>query len=428
MRKSSLFPAVATLLLAGNVYARVNVSKYAITIDEPVTAQNTAAAWAKCQKLGGKNPSVTLKQCDDAGLAAAVKAFPGLTKLTVENSKHLTSVAALEGTKLTRLTLRRLPAVADLAPIGAVRTLENLEINSVGFKNADLSFCAPLRALTQFELRNFPATCKTIAGIDKCAKLRQLTLGGNQGPLDLAPLAAFKTLRKIDLPYVNGLDLTPVTRMPSLTDLSLYGAANLDLAPLAACPKLKSITTYATKGIKDYNDLAKIKTLEEVKAGLSQMHDLSWAPQLPNLKKLALFAETYKSYAPLAQCRKLEDLTFWNMRHPVDVAQFANGVAPLKKLSLWESDVVNGAKLAGLAKSGKLTSLNLCEVNGGKRPFDISFVTALTTLQELNLRKAQIPDLTPVTKLPNLKRLTVDKAQKAQLEGKLGKNVRISAY
>ena len=183
-----------------------------------------------------------------------------------------------------------------------------------------------------------------------------------------------------------------------------------------------------TKRIKDYNDLARIKTLEFVNAGLSQMNDLSWAPQLPNLKKLSLFAETYKSYAPLAQCKKLENLTFWSMRHPVDVAQFADGAAPLKELSLSGSDVVNEAKLAGLAKSGKLTSLNLCEVNKGKKPFDISFVTALPTLEKLELRKAKITDLAPVTKLPNLKRLTVDKNQKAQLEGKLNKNVRISAY
>ena len=183
-----------------------------------------------------------------------------------------------------------------------------------------------------------------------------------------------------------------------------------------------------TKRIKDYNDLARIKTLEFVNAGLSQMNDLSWAPQLPNLKKLSLFAETYRSYAPLAQCKKLESLTFWSMRHPVDVAQFADGAAPLKELSLSGSDVVNEAKLAGLAKSGKLTSLNLCEVNKGKKPFDISFVTALPTLEKLELRKAKITDLAPVTKLPNLKRLTVDKNQKAQLEGKLNKNVRISAY
>ena len=428
MKKSFLFLTGAALLLTGNVYARVNVSKSAITIDEPATAQNTAGAWAEFQKKGGKNPTVTLKQCDDAGLAAAVKAFPGLTKLSIEDSKKLTSIAALKGTKLTRLTLKRLPAVADLAPIGTITTLQSLEINAVGFKNADLSFCAPLGSLTKFELRGIPATLKTISGIDKCARIRSLTISGNRGPVDLAPLAAFKTLRKVDLPYVKGLDLTPVTKMPALTELSLYGAENLDLAPLAACPKLKTIWIYATKRIKDYNDLARIKTLEEVKAGLSQMNDLSWAPQLPNLKKLDLFAETYKTFAPLAQCKKLEDLTFWHMRQPVDVAQFANGVAPLKKLSLWQSDVVNGAQLAGLAKSGKLTSLNLCEVNGGKRPFDISFVTALPTLQELNLRKAQIPDLTPVAKLPNLKRLTVDKAQKGKLEGKLNKNVRVSAY
>lgn len=378
-------------------------------------------------KTGGKNPSFTLAQCDDDGLAAVVKTFPTITKLTIQKSPKLTSVDALKALPLTSLTLKSLPAVADLAPLAALTKLQTLKIDEVGFRNPDLSFCAGMTGLSQFELRKFSASLKSIGGIEKCARIRQLTISHNVGPLDLAPLAGFKTLKRLSLTYVSALDLAPVAQMPELTDLSLYGSKNLDLSPLSGCPKLKYIMIYATKGIKDYGDLAKIQTLETVNAGLTPMNDLSWAPQLPNLKRLDLFAETFATFAPLAECKKLEELTFWSMRAPVDIAQFADGVAPLRKLSVSGSAIVNEAKLASLAKNGKLISLNLSEVNKGKKPVDLSFITSLTTLQEVDLRKGVFTNLDAVAQLPALKKITLDKSQKPLLEGKL-KNVRISAY
>ena len=427
-KKSLAILTGAALLLSVSATAKVRVSKYSITINEPVTAQNTAAAAAEFQKTGGTNPSLTLAQCDDAGLAAAVKAFPKITKLTIQKSPKLSSIEALKTAPLTTLSLDRLPALADLAPLASIKTLRTLSVDQVGFKNPDLSFCANLPELNSFSLRNFPATLKTISGIDKCPRLNQLLIANNQGPLDLAPLANFKKMRRLSLKYVNGLDLTPVTRMPALIGLDLYGARNLDLAPLAACPKLKEIMIYATKGIKDYNVLANIKTLENVHAGLTPMNDLSWAPQLPNLKKVSLFAENFKTFAPLGECRKLEKLTFWSMKGTVDIAQFANGSAPLKELSFAGSTIVNEAKLADLAKTAKLTSLNLDDVNRGKRAIDISFLEAFPQMKTLNLRKAKVTSLEPVTKLTKLKKLTLDKPQKAQLAGKLPDSVYISAY
>ena len=427
MKKSLVMLTGAALLLSVTASAKMRITKYAITIDEPVTAENTAKALSEFQSKGGKNPSITLSQCDDAGLAAAAKTFSFATKLTIQRSPNLKSLEPLKTLPLATLTLKFLPQVADLSPIGSIKTLTQLTIEQVKFANADLSFCAGLNSLRHFSLTEFPASLKSISGIEKCSRMSTLSISHNNGPLDLSPLADFKQLRSLRLPYVTALDLTPVSKMPALTDLSLYAAKNLDLAPLAACPKLKSIMIYATKGVKDYNDLAKIKTLETVNAGLTPMNDLSWAPQLPNLKKLDLFAESFKSFAPLAQCQKLENLTFWSMRGTVDVAQFADGVAPLKKLSFSGSTVVNEAKLAALAKNGKLIALNLEEVNKGKKPIDLSFLPALTTLQDLNIRKASVANMEAIAKLPNLKKVNADKSQQAKLESLL-KNVKVSAY
>ena len=427
MKKSVVMLMGAALLLSFSASAKVTVSKYSITINEPVTETNFAAAWAECQKKGGKTPSVTLMKCSDPGVAAVIKIYPGISSLTIQDSPELKSITVLGTTKLKTLNLKNLKSLSDLSQIGRIKTLQQLKIEKVNFTNKDLSFCAGLSNLSSFELAYAPASLKTIAGIEKCTKISNLNIRSNLGPLDLAPLANFTKVRRINLSYMNGIDLAPVAKMASLTDLSLYGSKNIDLAPLAACPKLKTIMIYATKGVKDYNALGNIKTLEFVNAGLTPMNDLSWAPKLPNLKKLSLFAETYKTFAPLAQCRKLEDLTFWSMRQTVDIAQFADGAAPLKRLSFAGSAIANEAKLAALGKSGKLVELNLSEIARGKQVVDISFLASLPTVKKLYIQKTKVASLDPLFKMPGLKELTVDKATKPQVEGKLN-GVKIRAW
>ena len=429
MRKSIVLLSSAAFLLAFSASAKVNVSKYSITIDEPVNEQNFGAAFAECQKKGGKTPSVRLKKCDDAGLAAVMKVYPGVMSLDIQKSPNLKSIAALANAKIRTLTIKD-AAVADLAPIATLKDLQNLTIEKVSFTNPDLSFCPA--SLKSFSLSDFPATLKSVAGIDKCASMNNLTFRHNGGATDLSPLANFKKLRRISLSYYDAPDLAAVAKMPALTDLNLYGSKNIDLAPLAACKKLKSIMIYATKQVKDYNALGNIKSLEFVNAGLTPMKDLSWAPNLPNLKRLDLFAESFDSYAPLGQCKKLENLTFWSMKGTIDVAQFADGIAPLKKLSFAGSTIVNEAKLAGLAKPGKLVELNLSELNktGYKKPskpIDIAFLPALTTVETLYLQKTVVIDIEPLTKMTGLKNLTIDETMKSKLAGKL-KDVKIRVY
>ena len=412
--------------------AKVTVSRYSITINEPVTEKNFSDAFAECQKKGGKTPSVRLCQCDDAGLAAVMKIYPAVGSLDIQRSPALKSIAVLANSKIRTLVLKDMPHLADLSPIGTLKNLSSLTIEKVNFANPDLSFCAAAPRLSSFTLSDFPASLKTIAGIEKCAFLNSLTLRRNGGKTDLSPLAKLTKIRRISLSYYNAPDLAAVARMPSLTALSLYGSRNLDLAPLAGCPKLKEIMIYATREVKDYNALAGIRTLEFVNAGLTPMKDLSWAPKLPNLRRLELFAETCGSYAPLGQCKKLENLTFWRMKGVIDVSQFAEGVAPLKKLSFSGSSITNEAKLAGLARSGKLVELDLREINRigyrkPQRPIDISFLPALKTLETLYLQQAKVVSIEPLTRMTGLKRLVVDKTLKPQVEGKLN-GVKIDVY
>jgi len=195
MKKNVVMLMGAALLLSFSASAKVSVSKYSITINEPVTETNFAAAWAECQKKGGKTPSVTLMKCSDAGLAAVLKIYPAISSLTLQDSPELKSIAVLKNAKLKTLILKNLKSLSDLSPIAGINTLQQLKIEKVNSTNKDLSFCAGLSNLSTFEISYFPASLKTIAGIEKCTKITNLTIRKNAGPLDLAPLANFKKLR-----------------------------------------------------------------------------------------------------------------------------------------------------------------------------------------------------------------------------------------
>lgn len=240
--------------------------------------------------------------------------------------------------------------------------------------------------------------------------------------------------------YTKGLDLAPLAALPALTNVSLYASRSFDLAPLAGCAKLKEISVYATKDVKDYNALGQIKSLEKVNTGMTSMRDLSWAPQLPNLKKLRLFAETFDSFAPLANCANLEELTFWNLRNAaVDAAQFASLplAKSLKELSFSGTGVVNEAKLAVFTN---LKELNLMYKNSrkGSPALDLAFVSSLKNLEKLNVSRTSAPtnfsaigscvklkvlwmafpgaDFSVAAALPALKRVTVLAADEVAAE------------
>lgn len=446
---------VLALAVAGTVYAKVSVSKYSVTFDEPVTAELADGALAQFNGDVSR-ATLNLSNCTDEGLAEAIRKFAAFGKLYVTKSPELTSIAPLKASKFTGMELKDMPKVTDVTPLSDCAALTSLKLSQVGFAHADLSFCSGCSAVTSFSLSGPPSTFKSLAGLEKLTALKNFELSNVRGPVDLSALANFKNMRRLSLRYVDGIDLSPLCGMDMLEDLSLYGSRNLDLAQLSGCKRLKRIQIYATKLILDYGALADIRSLETVDAGLSEMHDLSWAPKLPNLKTLSLFAENYNSYAPLGKCKKLSSLTCWNMRNDVDIAQFAEDMAAngaIRQLSFADSYVKNENKLAELSGCG-LKKLNLGSVNAKnkktERSVDLAFLESLApSLTELRLGKILAENFAAVGKcvkltsldascqkgfvfeavknLPELRSLTVPKARKQECEEAL-KDRKLTVY
>ena len=135
MKKSFAVLMGAMLLASGSLFAKVSVTKYAIRIDEPLTVALIDAALADYQKTGGTGYSLELSKCNDDGLAMAVQKFTAAKRITIRKSPDLTSIEPLKSVKADYIDLKELPKVADVSPVGAVKGLQGLLIENVGFKN-----------------------------------------------------------------------------------------------------------------------------------------------------------------------------------------------------------------------------------------------------------------------------------------------------
>mgnify|MGYP002517049675 CR=1 FL=1 len=447
--KKLLFAVGLTALFALSAEAGVKVTKSSITFDAAPTAQEFADAK---QQFKGKLNRIHLRlaNCTDEALAAAAKEFPGTTELTIDKSPKLTSLQPLSALPLKKLVLRDLPGVKTLSPLAACKMLTQLRISKVNFTDADLGFCKALAELKEIRISDVPVTLKSAAGVEGCGRLSHFYLERSAAPMDLSALKACPKLGSVVLRYTNGFNLAPLSVFPALKELNLYGSQNLDLAPLAGCARLKEISVYATRNVKDYNALGLIKSLEKVNTGLTPMRDLSWTAQLPNLKKLYLFSETFDSFAPLANCAKLEELKLWNLKNPlVDAAQFVSGplAGSLKKLAFTGTTVANEAKLAAFSN---LKELELTPGRSRKAPseLDLAFVSSLKNLEKLKIVRTAAPanfaavgscaklkdleivfpgaDFSVAASLPVLKSVTVLKADKEAAEKAFrGKKIRI---
>ena len=456
--KSLLFSLCAVGLMATPLLAapqaKLNGSNFVIAegVDDNVLSQ------IKADMGKVKSPAelgFALSKVKDEDLARLCQAYPDMHALSVTGSKELTSLAPLAGLKkLEALGLD--VGVADLSPLAGLTGIKTLKIADksatdiaplaklVNVLKLDLNLenvadFSPLAGMTKLEtinvqgksmgpdlkwmsgmthLRRVSVTgysfgapnekkLVSIEGLPSLPNLKDATISG-AAPADLSPLVqAFPNLTRLSLSYCAVGDLAPLAHLAKLADLNLYGAHVKDFSPLAACPSLAKLTYYATKDC-DYSTLGKLTQVRELKGGLTALNDISWAAGLKNLKSFDVFAEQVKDYSPLAQSG-VEHFQIWKMRVPQNLASLAS-VKTLKNLKLWTLDDLSGeAALAGLTN---LETLTIDEVNvKSGSPIDLGFLSKLSNLKNLTITKTKITNFDAVASCKALETVDLRKVE-----------------
>ena len=353
------------------------------------SASNVEAA----PRLDVYSSSINIEEdCSDAVIASATEAFKGkiedstlyLKKVTVEQAEK--AIKAFSGVE--KLRLNDVP-VTNLNFLKDMPNLERLEISGDrDFDPIDISGISGNQKLEEVEF----SSCKI---------------------LDLAPISTCTNLKKFTSYSSKILSntISPLKDLANLEDLNLYGTNVDDFAHLATCAKLEKINIYATKPIEngslDYNHLSAIKSLEEIKAGLTDMDSVAFLKDLPKFKSIEFLGENIKDIETFENCKTLEYIMFW-AHHKTDLDCNNIGKATsLKKLKFWSTD-----KVSNWAGLGNLTNLEELIIDGVRNcqtldtAIDTSFLASLTKLKKVTLREVTIKDL---AKLPaTIKEINID--------------------
>lgn len=236
------------------------------------------------------------------------------------------------------------------------------------------------------------------------------TVHGDIDDQDLALLAQCTNLRVLILDYQQITDISPLRGLP-LEYLSLTGNEVSDLRPLVDCPQLQTVDV-GENPVRSADVLAQLPNLREV--GLEATGVTSVAAFAgSDIQFLNVRTTWVTDYTPLEDCPKLTRLITGSM--PDGAASTLTGLTGLEELRLYStthldlslfaqfqqlqtvdffgSTVVHPEALTGLAS---LRIVNLGET--GVR--DLSFLSSIPALTDLDLRNNTLSDLTPLLECP----------------------------
>ena len=129
----------------------------------------------------------------------------------------------------------------DLAQLGDLPALEELVILSGN--PVDVAPLARMTALRYLRVQAYRV--EHTAALGGLPGLCRLEVADVRAPLDIAPVATLKGLRRLAVTVRDGQSLAPLARLTALESLRLIGGcrpSSIDLAPLARLPGLSSVT------------------------------------------------------------------------------------------------------------------------------------------------------------------------------------------
>ncbi len=340
--------------------------------------------------------SITIEEdCSDAIISSASEAFAS------KNGKI----------EKSSLTLKKISAEQALKAIKAFSGVEDLRINDIPFTNLD--FLKEMPNVKELRISgDYKFDPLDISAISGNQKLEEVEFASCK-ILDLAPISTCTNLEKFTSysSLILNNTISPLKNLANLEDLSLYGTKVDDFAHLAPLTKLKKINIYATKpidgGTLDYNHLSEIKSLEEIKAGMTEMKSVAFLKDLPKFKSIEFMGEKIEDLETFENCKNLEYIMYW-AHHSFNLDGTKIGKAKtLKKLKFWSTDEVSNWE--GLAN---LTNLEELYIDGIKNwttsgnTIDTSFLAPMAKLKNLEIKNVLIKDL---AKLPaSVKTIVID--------------------
>ena len=319
-------------------------------------------------------------------------ALGGLDELDLSGNQ-ISDVAALAGIRGLRILNLSGNPLRDCRCLAGLANLSRLDLTDTGLGEEDVTALA--EALPRCAILvtvDDPETAVIVfySGLRIRADVTQLELRGLD-LRELSALEAFTELRSLDLSENEIGDLRPLMHLSRLEVLNLSRNEVADLRPLIGLPKLVSLNVSGNQ-ITDTAAVGAIESLKELDLSGNPLADFSGLGKLRGLKTLNL-SETGVKDATLAELSGLTGLQQLNLQGNSGLSDRA--VSTLKTAisgcSVLTSDLVYEVDFAGhTVRSDEKT---LAFPSSGI--WDLSGLSQLTRLEELNLRNNEISSLYP---------------------------------
>ena len=242
--------------------------------------------------------------------------------------KSLLRYPALEGIRIAGYATKFTQAI-DLTILSELPNLHSLSVNIhegrdylidfskfrlKEFSGAWFSHYQGLESLIELEVLRLSAyKAANLEALSHMSLLHTLVLWDSHVP-SLAGIERCARLKKVDLFRIKGLtDLSPLAQHPSLERLYLLSNRYLtQVQALSTCPKLRKLWIEKCKYIAD---IATLKGATEIaRITLDQVQSISFLPELPKLEFVYLEDVFDCDIRPLLQCNSAKCVWFPNKK------------------------------------------------------------------------------------------------------------------
>lgn len=330
---------------------------------------------------------IVFEDVNDEVLSSVAAAFPEASSLTIQKCRNLTSLDAINSfNDLRSIKLYQCNHYDkyDLKVLSRFKNLVKLEINEISFSNKDMSFLSSMENLKQLVLTRLPARLD-LKGMEGLKNLEMLYITYSEIG-DLKPVSKCSKITKIDFMYSSIDDMTLLNQLPKLSVISLIGAQIKDFSQLEGVPELNELIFRSAKvENNDFNTLGSLKQVKRFSAGMTNMDNLEWVKNTPQIQHLALSSrhEKIKDFTPLAKAYNLRSFQAMNMPTVGDLSFLSN-------LQFIESIYLPGSQYTNLNALRSLPKLVNLDLSDAKNAVDLSFIKGCPSIKDLNLSNSRI--------------------------------------
>ncbi|NLR92221.1 leucine-rich repeat domain-containing protein [Flammeovirga agarivorans] len=369
-----------------------------------------------------------------------------LRSLDLSNTK-ITSIDALMGlTALEQLTIDD-TQVAELTALSTTSALKTLSADNTGIsdlsplsklENIERVYCDGTQintSIAQNFMRSHPSTLVIYGsgqlktwweGLPVVWQKTLLATAGLSGTPEKEQLQQIANIKELDLHLTEGIQtLEPLSFLVNLEKLDASNTGITSIEVLKSCPNLSELNLKGTK-VTDISVLENNKLLRKLNLRGTNVSDLSALENANKLSKIDISNTSVSSVTPLKKLSSLKLIEADNTQCDENAfIAFSKESAALvifrtAKLQMWWDGLnADWKKVFGdqaKIKSDQPTKIELHKINliqeidlsNHKSIRNLSPLTMLFNLKELNIAFTRINDLSPISGIKSLEELSID--------------------